>query len=112
MPRHDDVVRSNSRELPGRFEYNAFSKDLELAPQRKLAEVIEICLRHVEVEGADRLGIGGLPRVELGHSHGCLLFRFLTARWRRRRPGADVFQFPSTCPTLPGGEDGRLARMD
>ncbi len=42
MGRHDDVVRSNSRKLPGRFVYSAFSKDLELAPQRKLEEVIEM----------------------------------------------------------------------
>ena len=39
---HDDVVRSNSRELPGRFAYSAFSADLDLAPQRKLAEVVEM----------------------------------------------------------------------
>ena len=53
MLRHDDVVRSNSRELPGRFEYNAFSKDLELAPQRKLAEVIEMTPE--EMANASRL---------------------------------------------------------
>ena len=42
MRRHDDVVRSNSRELPGRFAYSAFSGDLDLAPRRKLAEVVEM----------------------------------------------------------------------
>ena len=42
MSRHDHVVRSNSRKLPGRFAYSAFSADLDLARQRKLAEVVEM----------------------------------------------------------------------
>ena len=50
---HDDVVRSNSRELPGRFAYSAFSADLELAPQRKLAEVVEMTPE--EMANASRL---------------------------------------------------------
>lgn len=50
---HDDVVRSNSRELPGRFAYSAFSADLDLAPQRKLAEVVEMTPE--EMANASRL---------------------------------------------------------
>lgn len=52
---HDDVVRSNSRELPGRFAYSAFSADLDLAPQRKLAEVVEMTPE--EMANASRLVI-------------------------------------------------------
>lgn len=40
MSRGADVVRSNSRKLPGRFHYSAFSEDLDLAPQRRLDEVV------------------------------------------------------------------------
>ncbi len=40
MSRGADVVRSNSRKLPGRFHYGAFSEDLDLAPQRRLDEVV------------------------------------------------------------------------
>ena len=54
MSRHDHVVRSNSRKLPGRFAYSAFSADLDLARQRKLAEVVEMTPEDMERGPSDQ----------------------------------------------------------
>ncbi len=44
---HDHVGKKGSGKLPGKFTYGAFSKDLDLVPRRRLAEIVAMTPLHM-----------------------------------------------------------------